>query len=232
MSVAHFYDHAVGAVRALYDRRIATPAILDAAHYFPDAERFTARWRDIRAEALAVAGMLQTLPRFHELMPQQAEISANDGRDWRMFIMKAYGVPVDANLKRCPTVAALLDETPEAVSCVFSFLAPGKHIPVHRGPFRAILRFHLMLSMPSDANGEPACEMLIDGAPHLLADGTSLLWDDTYPHEVWNRSDEVRIALLLDVWRNDMPADIALLSQGFMLLAKTLIRTRAMTYAA
>ena len=33
---------------------------------------------------------------------------------------------------------------------------------------------------------------------HRLADGESLLWDDTFPHEVWNRSEEVRIALLLD----------------------------------
>ena len=230
--MSQFYDHAVGAVRALYDRRIATPATLDPAHYFPNAARFTERWTDIRREALAVGGMLHKLPRFHDLMPQQADISANDGRDWRMFIMKAYGVPVDANLQRCPTVARLLDETPEAVSCLLSFLAPGKHIPVHRGPFRAILRFHLMLSMPCDANGEPACEMLIDGVPYRLADGESLLWDDTFPHEVWNRSDQVRIALLLDVWRKDMPADIALLSQGVMLLAKTLIRTRAMTYAA
>ena len=156
-------------------RRRSTPA-----HYFPNAARFTERWTDIRREALAVGGMLHKLPRFHDLMPQQADISANDGRDWRMFIMKAYGVPVDANLQRCPTVARLLDETPEAVSCLLSFLAPGKHIPVHRGPFRAILRFHLMLSMPCDANGEPACEMLIDGVPYRLADGESLLWDDTF----------------------------------------------------
>ena len=36
---------------------------------------------------------------------------------------------------------------------------------------------------------------------HRLDDGECLLWDDTYPHEVWNKTDEVRIALLLDVWR-------------------------------
>lgn len=227
-----FYDHAVGALRAIYDHRIATPATLDAAHYFPNAARFTERWTDIRREALAVGGMLDQVPRFHEIMPEQTEISTNDGRDWRMFIMKAYGVRVEPNLRRCPTVAALLEQTPEAVSCVFSFLAPGKHVPEHRGPFRAILRFHLMLSMPCDADGRPACEMMIDGAPYRLSDGASLLWDDTYPHEVWNRSDQVRVALLLDVWRRDMPADVALFSNGLLLLAKALIRMRGMSYAA
>jgi len=226
------YDRAAGAVRAIYDTRIATPPILDTSHYFPNAERFTNALPDIRREALAVAGTLGHVPRFHDLMPEQTEISANDGRDWRMFILKAYGIPVPKNLRRCPRIAALLDETPEAVSCVLSFLAPGKHIPRHRGPFRAILRFHLMLAMPCDRNGVPASELNIDGEPHRLAEGDSLLWDDTYPHEVWNRSDDVRIALLLDVWRRDMPYDMAVLSHAIMVLGRAFLRMRGLTYAA
>jgi aspartate beta-hydroxylase len=175
--------------------------------------------------------MLPTVPRFHDLMPEQAEISASDGRDWRMFVMKAYGVPVKENLRRCPVTASLLAQTPEAISAVLSFLAPGKHIPKHRGPFRAILRFHLMLSMPLDAKGHPACELEIDGVPYLLGEGDSLLWDDTFPHEVWNRSDEVRIALLLDVWRKHMPIDVALLSRGILVAAQAWLRRRGVTYS-
>jgi aspartate beta-hydroxylase len=98
------YDRAAGVVRAIYDRRIATPATLDAAHFFRNADRFTDRWTDIRREALVVAGMLANIPRFHDIMPAQADISANDRRDWCVFIMKAYGVTVRDNLKRCPTV--------------------------------------------------------------------------------------------------------------------------------
>lgn len=225
------YDHAVGAMRAFYDRRIATPATLDPSHYFPNAARFVAACADIRREAVAIAGRIDKVPRFHELMPQQADISAADGRDWRMFIMKAYGVSVPDNLKRAPTVANLLASSPEVVSAVFSFLAPGKHIPRHRGPFRAILRFHLMLTMPVDAQGQPACELIIDGVSHRLKEGESLLWDDTYPHEAWNKSEEVRIALLLDVWRRDMPFDIALMSRALMAAAKTAIRVRGVSYS-
>jgi aspartate beta-hydroxylase len=143
--------------------------------------------------------------------------------------MKAYGVPVEENLQRSPTIAALLEQAPEVVSASFSFLAPGKHIPEHRGPFRAILRFHLMLVMPYDDSGKPACTMNIDGVPYLLGDGESLLWDDTYRHEVWNRSDQVRIALLLDVWRRDMPADVALLSQTILLATKAVIHVRGIS---
>jgi aspartate beta-hydroxylase len=229
MSIA--YDRTVEIVRSFYDKRIKTPPILPAAQYFPNAKRFTERWDGIRREALMVAAGLNDVPRFHDIMPEQADISANDGRDWRTLIMKAYGVDVPENLRRCPTVASLVAQCPEVVSCLLSFLAPGKHIPVHRGPFRGILRFHLMLSMPNDENGRPACVMDIDGTQYRLADGESLLWDDTYPHEVWNRSDKIRAALLLDVWRPNMPLDLRVLSRTIMAFVQGWMRVRGISYA-
>lgn len=208
-----FYDNARDVVRSLYDARIDTPPVLDTNLYFPAAKDFVSRWQAIRNEALELRRDLGRVPRFHELMKEQADISANDGRDWRMFIMRAYGVDVPQNLARCPTVASLIEDRDEVKSCVLSFLAPGKHVPKHRGPFRGILRFHLMLTMPRTPEGDVAAVLEIDGQPYRLSDGDCLLWDDTFPHEVWNNSDEVRIALLLDVWRREMPADMELLSR-------------------
>ena len=130
-------------VRAIYDRRIATPATFDAAHYFPNAKRFTERWTDIRHAALDVASAFNQVPRFHDIMPAQADILANDGRDWRVSIMKAYGVTMESNLRRCPTVVVLLHEAPEVVSAILSFLAPGKHVPEYRGPFCGISTFFI-----------------------------------------------------------------------------------------
>jgi aspartate beta-hydroxylase len=224
------YDTAVDLVRSLYDRSITTPSVLDPIRYFPNVTRFAERWRDIRSEALAAAAELKNIPRFHDIMPEQYDISANDGRDWRMLILKVYGVEMPQNLRRCPIIASLLEQTPEAVSCILSFLAPGKHIPIHRGPFRGILRFHLMLSMPCDETGRPACVMEIDSVPYRLADGDSLLWDDTYPHEVWNRSNEVRVALLLDVWRKGMPLHLKLISRVFMRVVQVWMRLRGVSY--
>ena len=120
-----FYDDVVGAVRGIYDRRIHTPAVLDAAHFFPAASRFRAAWPDIRREALAVAETLPRVPRFQDLMPEQNDIAGAAGRDWRVVIMKAYGVSVPLNLAGAPSVAALLDLAPEAVSAIFAFVAPG-----------------------------------------------------------------------------------------------------------
>ena len=226
------YDHARDVVRSIYDARIHTPAVLDTDRFFPNARMFAAKWRDIRDEALAVTKNLASVPRFHDIMREQADISANDGRDWRMFIMRAYGRDVPENRSRCPVVSALLDQSPDVVSAVFSFLAPRKHVPKHRGPFRGILRFHLMLTMPRAADGGIAAILEIDGEPHRLEDGECLLWDDTYPHEVRNNSDEVRAALLLDVWRPEMPYDMELLSRAISGVVQVGMRFRGVSYSA
>ena len=225
------YDHARDVVRSVYDARIHTPAVLDTDRFFPNAPMFAAKWQDIRDEALAVQQNLASVPRFHDIMREQADISANDGRDWRMFIMRAYGRDVPENRGRCPVVSALLDQSPDVVSAVFSFLAPRKHVPKHRGPFRGILRFHLMLTMPRAADGDIAALLEIDGVPHRLEDGECLLWDDTYPHEVRNNSDEVRAALLLDVWRPEMPYDMELLSRAISGMVQVGMRFRGVSYS-
>jgi aspartate beta-hydroxylase len=211
--MANLYTFAGYALRRVYDYRIDTPALLDTDRYFPNGSRFAASWEQLRDEALTIGGLFDRIPRFHEIMREQTEISANDGRDWRMFVMKAYGHIVDGNLARAPALAAILQNCPEVLSATYSFLAPGLLVPRHRGPFRGILRFHLGLSMPRDAHGHLGNILWIDGIPHLLENGQSLLWDDTYPHELLNMTDQVRVVLLLDVWRPEMPPDMALLSK-------------------
>jgi aspartate beta-hydroxylase len=226
--MSEIYGRTADAVRLIYDRRIHTPAILDIERYFPDAALFAQSWTQIRDEALAVAGRLSSVPRFHELMNAQAPISANDGHDWRVFVLKAYGFDVKRNLQRCPATAELVSRCPSVLSASFSFLAPGKHIPPHRGPFRGIVRFHLGLSMPLGGDGQPGAILWIDGVEHRLGDGDFLLWDDTYTHEVLNSTGQVRVALLLDVWRSEMPADMAALSHllvGVARLAASLRET-------
>lgn len=206
------YDKTTELVRRIYDSRLSDPPVLDAAARFPEAKRFAEAWPALRDEALRLAEDIGKIPRFHELMAEQADISANDGRDWRMFVLKAYGVPFRKNMAQCPALAGLVESAPDVLSATLSFLAPHKHIPQHRGPFRGILRFYLGLSVPVDPDGRPDTVLMIDGSEYRIADGEYLLWDDTYPHEVWNRSDALRIALLLDVRRRGMPLDMALFS--------------------
>ena len=220
------YDRMVGVIRALYDRRISGPPVLDLDRDFAQGAAFAQAWRAIRAEALAIARGLHQVPRFHEIMPEQAAISANDGRDWRMYILKAYGVEQPQRMAACPQLAALVRTSPQVLSASFSFLGPGKNIPPHRGPLRGIIRFYMVLSMPRAQDGLPAAVLKVAGVEHRLDEGQYLLWDDTFEHEAWNGSDEVRIVLSLDVWRQRMPADMRLFSRALIRLVRLGIRVR------
>ena len=225
-----FYDRTTNLLRHAFDARIAGSPILVMEEKFAHGRRFIGACDAIQSEARAIAERIERVPRFHELMPEQADVSANDNRDWRMFILKAYGISVPENLARCPILSQLLADTPEVLSAAFSFLAPHKHIPPHRGPFRGIMRFHLILKMPLAPDGRPAAVLTIDGKPHRMHEGAYLLWDDTYLHEVLNDSDEVRIALLLDVWRPGMPLDMRLLSHSVVTFVRAAMRVRGVSY--
>jgi aspartate beta-hydroxylase len=220
------YDRTATVIRWIYDRRIIGPPVLDLDAHFPAGKRFASAWRTLRDEAMTVATHLAEVPRFHEIMPEQTAISANDGRDWRMFITKAYGVEVPANQARLPALAAIVADLPEVLSASISFMAPGKHVPAHRGPFRGVLRFYLALSMPRLADGRPGAVLKVADREYRLEDGDSMLWDDTYPHEAWNESDRVRMVLLLDVWRPGMPRDMELFSRALISIVRASMRIR------
>jgi aspartate beta-hydroxylase len=220
------YDLSANAVRRIYDARIDTPPVLDASTYFPGAARFMSAWSEIRDEALSLPNRVESIPRFHEIMPAQAEISANDGRDWRLFILKVYGAEVEKNMAACPRLADIVSSTPGVLSASLSFLAPRKHIPRHRGPFRGVLRYQLGLSVPLDAQGRPAAVLALNDVEHRVGDGQQLLWDDTYPHEVWNNSDQMRLVLLLDVRRPHMPFDLRMLSRALIASVGMVARVR------
>ncbi|WP_137933855.1 aspartyl/asparaginyl beta-hydroxylase domain-containing protein [Mesorhizobium comanense] len=227
--MSQLYDLASGAVRRVYEKRIDAPPILDCATDFPNAAKFIAAWQEIRDEALAANP--GKAPRFHDIMPEQAEISANDGLDWRMLVLKAYDIGVAENLARMPVLARLLRECPEVKSAAVSFLAPRKHIPSHRGPFRGIMRFHLGLVIPRQAEGRPATIMMINHQEKRITDGEGMLWDDTFLHEVMNNSDEGRVALLLDVWRPHMPLDMEILSRLIVRGVQAGMRHRGVSFS-
>ena len=83
--------------------------------------------------------------------------------------------------------------------------------------------------MPLGEDSKPGAILWIDGVEYRLGDGDFLLWDDTYPHEVLNTTNEVRVALLLDVWRSEMPADMVALS--YLIVAGARLAASMKTFA-
>lgn len=222
--MSKLYDKSADLMRKLYDARISGPPVMKCSDYFPQAHLFTDNWEKIRAEALSVCSKIHELPQFHEIMQEQEDIAAGDGHDWRVFLLKTYGVEYPKNMARCPELAALVKSCPDILSAGFSCLSPGKYIPRHRGPFRGVIRFHLGLDVPMNEQGEPGAGLLINDQKVLLREGECLLWDDTYPHEAWNHSDGYRVALLMDIRRRNLPLDMALLSRFVIGAVKTVLK--------
>ena len=80
----------------------------------------------------------------------------------------------------------------------FSILAPGKHIPEHRGKHKGIIRYHLGLMIPEP---QSACRIRIADKVAYWEEGKSLMFDDTFYHEAWNETDDYRVVLFLDIAR-------------------------------
>ena len=224
MSLA--YRVARGGMTTIYNTFLDTPPILNSEQYFPEASNFVGKWQDIRDEAVALTGDIDQVPRFHEIMSEQYQLSAHGEKEWRMFVLRAYGLDLNENMKRCPVLAELVRSNPKIKSASLSFLAPGKHVPTHTGPFRGITRFYMGLQVPLNEQGEPGVTLTIDDQAFKLGNGDSLLWDDTYPHSVINDTNEWRIALLLDIYRENMPGPLRGLTNMIIGLAQFSIRTR------
>ena len=53
---------------------------------------------------------------------------------------------------------------------------------------------HLPLVVPRN------CALRVAGEEHQWREGQTLVFDDTYEHEAWNRSTGLRVVLIADVW--------------------------------
>jgi len=98
----------------------------------------------------------------------------------------------------CPGTAALMEQIPGMKTAMFSILSPRKHILDHRGPYKGVLRYHLGLIVPREAE---ACRIRVGDDVRHWEEGKSLIFDDTFNHEVWNDTDETRVVLFVDVLR-------------------------------
>lgn len=163
---------------------------------FPWIGALEARWPEIRAEVDELLAREEGIPPLAEISPDHRRI-APPGK-WRSFFLWGYGYRNEENCARCPKTAAAVAGIPGLNSAFFSILAPGAHIPRHRGVTKAILTAHLGLVVPTPRR---ACRMQVDRQMLHWAEGRMLVFDDTFHHEVWNDTDAHRVILLIQFRR-------------------------------
>jgi len=163
---------------------------------FPWVGHIEQNWQVIREELEGVLEDHEALPNFQDISKDQIEITDDDR--WKTFFLYGYGFEAKLGVQMCPRTAALMREIPGMTTAMFSILSPRKHILDHRGPYKGVLRYHLGLIVPQDAE---ACRIRVGEDLRHWEEGRSLMFDDTFNHEVWNDTDETRVVLFVDVLR-------------------------------
>ncbi len=153
-------------------------------------------WRVIRAELDEVLQNKRSIPAFHEISPDQKSITDDD--QWKTFFLYGMGFKAEKNCARCPETTRLVEQVPHMTTAFFSILSPGKHIPAHRGVFKGFVRYHLGLMVPEPREH---CRIRVGEEIRVWEEGKSMMFDDTYDHEVWNDTEGVRVVLFMDVLR-------------------------------
>ena len=187
-------------LRQFVERKItASPdgkrTFFEASH-FPWVACLEAEWKTIRSELDAVLVNRSQIPNFQDVSSPQANLTK--GEDWKTFFFYLYGQRSNENCRRCPETVRLLRTIPGMKTAMFSILAPHKHIPGHRGPYKGVLRYHLGLIVPTP---KTLCKIKVGADFRYWEEGKSLIFDDSNWHLVWNDSNYYRVVLFVDFIR-------------------------------
>lgn len=155
-----------------------------------------ADWAAIRGEMERIMATPERIPNFQDISRDQTNITQDD--KWKSYFLYGYGYKMENNCKACPETARSVENIPGMFTAFFSVLAPGKRIPLHRGPYRGLLRCHLALLVPEPRD---RCRIEVGGEWATWEEGRCLIFDDTYKHQVENDTDSVRVVLFIDVLR-------------------------------
>ncbi|MDZ8237555.1 MAG: aspartyl/asparaginyl beta-hydroxylase domain-containing protein [Nostoc sp. ChiQUE01a] len=111
---------------------------------------------------------------------------------WEVFGLYAFSNRIEENCRLCTETTKLVEMIPGMTTAGFSSLAPGAYIGPHFGATKAVLRCHLGLVVPDE------CAIRVGSETRNWQEGKCLVFDDTFEHEAWNKSDKTRIVLLID----------------------------------
>jgi len=165
----------------------------------PWCQSLESNWEIIRGE---FASARETTEKLSSIVA-----AVREGGRWNVFYLIKEGERVEKNLAQCPITASILSEIPllEGCSlgyCYFSVLLPGTHILPHFGVSNVKLRLHLGLNIPS--RDSEICAIKVGGETRTWEEGKVMLFDDSFQHEAYNRSDKERIVLLCDIWHPEV----------------------------
>jgi beta-hydroxylase len=122
-------------------------------------------------------------------------VKSEEYKAWKVFSFIFFKMKLPANAELCPKTAKLVYSIPEILSCDYSFMKPHTHVLPHKGYSRMVLRCHLPLIVPD----EKLCGIRVGNETANWKEGELMIFDDSFEHEAWNRSDNNRVVLMFDI---------------------------------
>ena len=188
-----------------------TPEFLDKDAYFPMNRVFEdpANFEALKEEVdniLEKTGGGDSLTMTRDTYSGQnkyigSDIRKNDDgitKAWRVINIKAGDEYSAAAHKYFPSLVRILRTVPQIGTCAVSVLQDGVHIPIHVGYYKGIMRYMIPIVVPKDRENVFLC---VNELKYFWTEGVGVLWDDTYPHKVYNNTDEIRVVIYMDVVR-------------------------------
>ena len=210
-----YYSHKDNKIHILYlfsyiiSENTRTPEFLDVDIYFKNHNIFEDNFIILKDEALNylnVIGGIKKLSFTRDSLNGENSYIGSDMKindegiesGWRLVTLKIGSKTTDVCNIYFSKLKKILDEVPEIVACALSILEPGVMIPIHNGYYKGILRYMIPLVVPKDKEN---CFLWVNGIKYCWTAGKSVLWDDMYPHKVYNNTNENRILFYMDVIR-------------------------------
>jgi hypothetical protein len=169
---------------------------------------------EVEAAGPAIRGELQALIADQAVFKPYVESRGNrpngdqggmlDNPDWSAIFLWKDGVEQPDVASRCPQTLRALGAVPlckipgRTPSILFSKLSAGARIPKHHGMVNVRLICHLPLITPQ------GCHLRVGNTVREWRDGEAWAFDDTVEHEARNDSDEDRVILIFDVWKDEV----------------------------
>ncbi|MCS6933704.1 MAG: aspartyl/asparaginyl beta-hydroxylase domain-containing protein [Chitinophagales bacterium] len=154
----------------------------------------------------------ETIPELKYLSEEQERIVK--GNRWKSLFFYAYGKKIDKNLDAFPYTQQALGHIPGMVTAFFSILEPHTRLVPHRGTYGGVLRYHLGLIVPGEAE---KCYLCIGNEKRQWEEGKSLIFDDTAEHYAVNDTEELRVVLFVD-FKRPLPFPVNILNNIIIFL--------------
>lgn len=188
----HIYFY-VNKLNSFFSRHCKDPSVFNPVD-FEWTQNFRNNWKSIRDEYLRYANMFD-IPLHKKTYPSGATCDNNN--KWKTLYLRAFNRNTNI-AKLFPQTMKIINNSPCTLA-YFSILEPGAKLDTHIGIYKGVIRYHLGLLIPKEWQ---KCFIRVEKNILYWREGQDIMFDDMFPHEVQNNSNEVRVILFLDIKRD------------------------------